>query len=119
LPNTIALDPTVYIGDLRHRVWLQTPVTNGAGEITSWSNAGPNQIWARIEPLGGNELFAAQQIYPEANTSITIRYRPGVTSAMRILYGTRTFDIKDASDVEERHRRIDMICVERPADRVT
>lgn len=118
MSSAVLSEPTVNPGELNKRVWLQNPVTNAAGEAT-WQNSLGNKVWANIQPLTGREIFQAQQVYPEADTLITIRYRLNVTTAMRVLYGTRTYDIKDVNDVEERHRRIDLTCVERPAERNT
>lgn len=69
-------------------------------------------VWASFEPLSGKEIFAAQQYSSEATHRVTIRYRAGLTSKMRIKLGTRAFDILSEMNEMERNQDIVMICQE-------
>lgn len=94
-------------GALRRRVTLQTQslVGDGAGGDTeSWKDF--VTVSAEILPLTGRELFQAQQVNDELTHRITLRYYPGVTSDMRVKYGTRIFLIESLIDTEERHREL-------------
>lgn len=97
-------------GELRHRITFRRRTTgdqNSFGEnVGDPSTVGT--FSARIETRGGKETFAQQQIWAEANYRITIRYQPGIkiTPAMYIEYGSSTFDILSAQDVNERHEWI-------------
>jgi SPP1 family predicted phage head-tail adaptor len=107
-------------GQLRHRVSIQTnsAVQNGFGEpTTSWSETA--KAWARVENLQGQELFAAQQLIPEVTTKITMRYRAGMRADMRIVMGSRSFDIKSVLNVEERNRTLELLCIEQPLSTAT
>lgn len=106
-------------GKYRHRVNLQTPVdgaADGAGgrAAPTWTNVVAN-LAAKVVPLTGREQFQQQQINPSVNHRVEIRYRSGITSKMRILYGTRELYIDSVIDVEERHREIHLMCEEKQA----
>jgi len=101
------------IGDLRHRVTIQktvetddelkTPAVNWEDVVT---------VWAAVEPLSGREYILAHNVNAEITARIRIRYRPGITPGMRVLYKGRVFDIQAVIDVGERHRELHLMCVE-------
>ncbi|MHB1652343.1 MAG: phage head closure protein [Desulfitobacteriaceae bacterium] len=100
-------------GKLRHRVTIQqnTPTQDDEGVMAdNWVDLA--SVWAMIEPLQGRELLTAQAITAEITTRIRIRYRDGITSEMRILYGTRVFDIQAPIDPEEKHQELQLMCRE-------
>lgn len=103
----------VPVGRLRHRVTLQQPVDadDGAGGTDRvWNDAAV--LWARIEPLSAAERVAAERLEAAADHRITIRWRAGITHAMRFSIGTRTFAIRGLIDREERNRFLDCLCEE-------
>lgn len=84
---------------LRHRITIEQPVlvADGQGGYTkSWSTFAT--VWARITPAGGNENASTRQQVPEINYRIVLRYRDGITSAMRINWNSRLFNIRTVSD---------------------
>jgi SPP1 family predicted phage head-tail adaptor len=101
-------------GKLRHSVTIQklTGTLDAAGqEVQAWETYGVR--WAAIEPLQGRELFSARQIHAEITTRITVRYLAGVTPKMRVLFGSRTFDIQEVINPEERNAELQLMCIER------
>ena len=75
-------------------------------QVTTWTDAFSTR--ASIEPLSARVLFAAQAVQSEVSHRITVRYRsqlanPTAVAAMRVLYGTRVFNIVGALDINERH----------------
>lgn len=81
-------------GRLRHRLTIQaeTRDQNGYGEETrSWSDVA--EVWGEAKCLAGREAIRAQQTCPEANWLVTIRWRPGITSDMRVVYDGRILNI--------------------------
>ncbi len=101
------------MGRLRYRVPLQQPVDtdDGAGGTTqTWSDV--VTLWARIEPLDAGERVDAERIEAAIDHRVTIRWRAGVTHAMRFSFGTRVFAIRGLTDREERHRFLDCLCEE-------
>lgn len=101
------------IGKLRHRVTLQESISSKdsfGAEIETWSDTAT--VWASIEPLSGKEYFAAQQVNAEINTKITIRYRAGVQSTMRLAFQNRQFDILSVINTEEKKLELILMCRE-------
>lgn len=82
-------------GDFRHRIVIQHRVDQqdpASGEVTNrWEPYAT--VWAAVSPLSARDLIAAQAGQSEASGRITIRYRPGVLSTMRILHRGQIFTI--------------------------
>jgi SPP1 family predicted phage head-tail adaptor len=78
-------------GKLRHRIRIQAKVQ----DQDEWGE--PLELWedrwtsvpADIRAVSGNEGWTAQQVQSNVNTEIEIRYRRGVTAAMRAIHETR------------------------------
>lgn len=97
------------IGAMRHRVTIQrlTQVQDEAGQVQDqWVDVAT--VWAAIEGLGGREYWAAQQTVSHADHRITIRWRPDVTAAMRVVHGTRAFDVQAVID-DGRRRWLELL----------
>jgi SPP1 family predicted phage head-tail adaptor len=83
-------------GKLRHHVaiqradYSQDPVSGEV--ISSWVDVG--KVWAGIEPLSAREFIAAAAGQSEVTARVVIRYRPGITSAMRILHRGKIYNIQ-------------------------
>lgn len=100
-------------GELRHRITIQRAVEVSDDLKTptvTWQDVAT--VWAAVEPLSGREYLLAQNVNAELTVRIRIRYRPGVTPGMRVLYNGRVFDIQAVIDVEERHRELQLMCKE-------
>jgi len=101
-------------GKLRHIVDIQQPARSADGfgeQVPSWSNFATG-LYAQVEPLSGNERIQAQQINANVNYMVRIRYCPGVTPSMRVIYGSRTLQITNVQDVLERNREMELLCIE-------
>ncbi len=77
-------------------------------EWVSWKT-----VWAEVAPATGRELVEAQRIRSEQVYTITIRYLPGMTTAMRVLWQGRTLGITAVPDAGPRSAYISLQCVER------
>jgi SPP1 family predicted phage head-tail adaptor len=105
-------------GTLRHRITVQrrsSAVDSFGQQTTTWTTVAT--VWASIEPSGGKELMAAQSMAIDQPSTITIRWQPMfanpmAVAAMRILYGTRIFDIHASNNPEERNRVLVLLCSE-------
>jgi len=106
-------------GKLRHRILFQSPAAgqeDAAGqESTDWVDG--FSVAADIEPLSGRQLLAAQAEQSSVTHKVTLRYRdelavPAVVAAMRILYGTRIFQIHVSLNEDERNRQITLMVEE-------
>lgn len=68
--------------------------------------------WAAIDPISGREFYAAEQSQSEVTHKVRLRYRSGLTTAMRIYLGSRRFKIISIIDWEERHESLLIMCKE-------
>lgn len=100
-------------GLLRHKITIQraTETQSAAGALsTTWATFAT--VWSEIEPITGREFFAQKIIQGEITHKITIRYLSGVVPKMRIIYGSRTFDIEQVMNVRERNKEMALMCKE-------
>jgi SPP1 family predicted phage head-tail adaptor len=105
------------IGKLRHLVTIQQRV---AGSPDQTAEGAPDEdwasyatdVWAAVEPLSGRELFAAQQFESEVTTRVRIRYRSGITAAMRVVFESRNYNIRYILDPDERHIELHLLCTQ-------
>lgn len=113
-------------GLLRRRITLQKPATTrgSAGEIMrNWVDV-CTDVAAAIQPLSGRELFAAAQVQSSIDTKVTIRWRPGVISTMRVLHVVAAgspeeieiFNIEAVIADPTGRRWIELMCIQRQAD---
>ena len=70
-------------------------------------------VWASIMPLRGRDLLAAEKFNSEITHRIQIRYRPGITAAILIIFNSRTFKlIGPPINVSEQNVLIELMCKE-------
>lgn len=101
-------------GQLRHRVSIQTQndVDDGMGGFTTtWTHS----FWARaaIWDLTSKERLDAMKLESVVSSKIRIRYRAGITSKNRIVFGSSVFNILgDPVNHERRNIYLDILCSE-------
>lgn len=82
-------------GSLRHKVQLQEKQVSqdpDTGEmVDSWVDVA--SVWAEIVPMSGREFMAAGAEQSEVRGRIVIRYRDGVTAAMRFVHRGKYYGI--------------------------
>ena len=104
------------IGKLRHRLTIQQSRRigdGGGGSEGSWDDPiKVATVWGSVKPLSGNERLRAMQLEARVSHRITIRYRTGITTAMRVLFGTRLFNIRAVLNLDERNRWLDIMAEE-------
>lgn len=101
-------------GELRHRLSIEHAVETRdpvGGTVETWSEFAA--VWGAIEPLQGREFFQGSQLKAEVDHRVRVRYLPGVTDEMRVVFGARRFDIKAVLNLEERRRELHLMCQER------
>lgn len=109
-----------YAALLNKRVLLQTltEASDGAGGFTSsWATTAT--LWAAIDSIstssaamGGGEHRQAMQLVGSQFVRITIRYRAAVTTAMRVVLGSRVFNIRRVNNKDEQNRVLELIAEE-------
>ena len=101
------------IGMMRYRVQLQSPSdTTDAGGGRSQSYTRVADIYANIVPKSGKESFQRGKIQAETTHDIFIRYRSDIDASYRIVYESRSFNIKSILNVDERDRYYKLSCTE-------
>ena len=98
-------------GRLRHRLVLQSKTytrdSYGAA-LVSWTTEAT--VWGAIEPLTARELFAQQQIQPEAQVRIVIRYYSGLDSSWRVSHGGLYYNIVEVINRDLRNAEVTLLC---------
>ena len=86
------------IGKMRHRITIQsiTPTRDpvSGAVIETWGTYLAD-VPAMVVPVSGKEYLSASAEQSGIQAKITIRYDSGVTSAMRIQWDSKTYQIKD------------------------
>ena len=101
-------------GKLRHKIKIQvgTITQNATGEeILTWTDLAVR--WASVEPLTGKEAFQEDHLQAEVTHKIFVRKTAGVVPKMRVLFGSRVFDIKSVLNIEERGVMLKLMCEEK------
>lgn len=86
---------TLKAGDLRHRLRIEerNDTEDDFGEpIPSWSEVAT--VWGILEPLTGREREGGEGLDSTVDHRARIRDLAGLTADMRILWDSRTFEIK-------------------------
>jgi SPP1 family predicted phage head-tail adaptor len=98
------------IGARGRRFVLEVPLESpdGFGGVIRTYAAGP-QVWGAIEMLKGDERVRAGRPEQAVTHRVTLRYRDGVTAAMRLSRGLRRFAIRSAADPDGTRR--DLVCL--------
>jgi SPP1 family predicted phage head-tail adaptor len=100
--------------DLRHRLVLeelQREADEGGGFIETWVAVG--ELSADIRPVSGGESVEADRVAGRVTHELTLRYRAGVTPAMRFRKGARLFHIASVINMDERNAWLKCLCEER------
>jgi len=104
-------------GNLRHRIALQrkqqTQNPQTGAMVTTWVTE------AAVEPLSAREFIAAQAVQSDVSVRITVRYRPGITSAMRLLHDGKVYGITGVlADKDSGREYLTLPCAELPHDAI-
>ena len=103
-------------GKLRSRLLFNRKVKtqNGFGEDVAGAPTALGTFSAEVRPLTGRELEVMQQRFAEASFSVAMRAQPGITFRREdyITWGTRTLNILDVEDVDQRGIELRLTCRE-------
>lgn len=101
-------------GSLRHRVDIETVSGNRdarGNTVRTFAVEYPS-VPASIRALSGQEVEHARQLFANATHEIIVRYHAGVTTANRIKFGERYFEIGFVDNMEERGIMLRLTCTE-------
>lgn len=100
-------------GKLDQRVTIQSATIardSYGNEVRTWSTLAT--VWAEVEPLVGREFMEGRQVESEVTTRIRIRYRTDLTTAMRAVHGSVTYDIVSVLNPDSDRRETQLMCRE-------
>ena len=108
-------------GTLRHRCALQrkqqTQNPQTGALLTAWVTEAI--VWAAVEPLSAREFIAAHAVQSDVSVRITVRYRPDITAAMRLLHDGKVYNITGVlADKDSGREYITLPCSELPHDAI-
>ncbi|NDE91385.1 MAG: head-tail adaptor protein [Alphaproteobacteria bacterium] len=101
------------IGTYRQRLYLQQEnavADTGGGNALGWTTL--RIVWASVEPLRGSENIQAGGLTGNTVYRIRMRYDADITSAMRLVLGTRALNIRSILNVQQRSRVLEIIAQE-------
>ena len=82
-------------GKLRHRItFMERVITrdpDNGEELVSWNEYG--KLWAKLEPLSGRDLIAAQAAHSEITARITVRFNADIVPTMYAVYRGKEYTI--------------------------
>jgi SPP1 family predicted phage head-tail adaptor len=100
-------------GNLRNYITIQQKTlkeNSNLEKIESWATFAT--VWAEILPLTGREFWASKQVNSEVTGKIRIRYLSGVTSKMRVIEDSKTYEIEAVIDTDNRHEELILLVKE-------
>ncbi|MAF43064.1 MAG: head-tail adaptor protein [Parcubacteria group bacterium] len=97
---------------LRHRVTIQSNTESRdatRGAITN-TYATLKTVWANVGTLSTKEYFSESQRNNEVTSKIRIRYLSTVTTAMRVVHGSDTYEITGIINPDGKNCYLDLMC---------
>lgn len=82
------------VGQLRHRVELQSPDSNedgSGGRDLKYSTK--DTVWASVETKTGTERFQGNGLTTKWDVRVIIRYYPGIRENWNVKFGTRNLRV--------------------------
>lgn len=100
--------------NLQIDIQQNTPTYNSYNEpIESWVGVtGLTSLWASMITTGGREYYAAQKLNAETSAVFKLGYVTGITTTMRVKYGSRYFDILNVNNKDEKFEYLLLSCKE-------
>ncbi|WP_254513849.1 head-tail adaptor protein [Anatilimnocola floriformis] len=93
-------------GQLRHRIFIQTPPDGPADargfKTGEWETL-YNLVPSSVVDLQGLELIRAQKVVAEATVQIEIRFHAGIDTTCRAKFGNRFFQLLHVNNVDQRN----------------
>ena len=104
------------VGSLRNKITIQNTdrTTDNHGGFTT-ARSTYLTAFAKITPKAGRQIFnesTGERVQNPHTFEFLIRYRSGITTTMRILFGSRTFDIVKINDENDYNNFITITAIE-------
>jgi SPP1 family predicted phage head-tail adaptor len=98
-------------GRLKNRVVIQQQSTtqDSIGQpVNTWTTYAT--VWANIIHQKGAEAIKADQVMSTLRASIRVRYKAGITTAMRVSYASKIYQIISIIPDAESKDYMDLVC---------
>lgn len=98
-------------GILDQRVTLQTATVTRdtvGGVVETWADT--VTVWASVRPLTAKQIAQAQQVSADVRKAVTIRWRSGVSAAMRLKFSDSTTAKVHWVEEYRRDGRLVLVC---------
>lgn len=82
----------------------------GIDRAVTWTDV--CSVWAEIIPVSAGEIIRHNREDMKISHRIRLRYQSGLSSDMRIVFGTRKFDINSIISVDGQNRKIEILAEE-------
>ena len=103
----------IHAGELNHRITIQSGTVSkdtSGGPVTTYATHAT--VWAAFEGLTGRELWQAMQVRENVPVRFRIRYLATVTPDMRVVDGSKTYNIRSVADPDGRRVEMVLVCEE-------
>jgi SPP1 family predicted phage head-tail adaptor len=98
-------------GRMHERIDLQSKVVTRdalGAEVVTWSTV--HTVNAEAQPLSGREYVAMRQAQSDISIRFRLRYLPGISTGMRVVWRLRAYDIIEAINVRARDAELELLC---------
>jgi SPP1 family predicted phage head-tail adaptor len=108
------LSTRLQAGRLRHRIDIVAPTNaqDSTGGTSITDNTVYANVWAAIEAVTTKDNLAVASFVSQTTHKITVRYLPGVTSAMQIWFKGRQFQIVGVLNPDVRTKMLVILALE-------
>lgn len=89
-----------------------TTTQDGYGDTIKTPSNLYTGLWASMITTGGGEFYAAQKLNAATTAVFKTRYVEGVKSDMKVIYGSRTFEILFVNNKDEKFEWLLLSCKE-------
>jgi SPP1 family predicted phage head-tail adaptor len=98
-------------GRLSERITIQQKTVSRdafGAEVITWSDVAT--VWAEANPIAGREYVALRQAQSDISLRFRLRYLAGITTAMRVLWEGKNWNIVEAINVGARRVELELLC---------
>lgn len=106
LGGLIAIDA----GDLHDRVQIERDTITRVKGVEVRTPFIYATRWANVDFLSGSEIWKAQQVNPDVNVRITMRYCTDLLPSDRIIHDGKKLEIKSITPEQQRKTQIVLEC---------
>lgn len=106
--------PIFLTGRLRHRIKIVQPTLaqDSTGGVDVRDDAVVGEAWATVEALSASDKFAAHEFVAQVSHKVIMRWRPGITSKMRIVWRGKLLLVEGVLDPDGRRKMLILMCIE-------